>query len=111
MPLTKTLQGLMAVAPDNRGTNDFNHAADRHCPGQRHNELLSLLGKGMNFHFSRVLPDIVSVLCFDRLIALRADDERRCSTFGTVVSTVIRLYTRHEAWQEPGVIKTRMPCL
>jgi hypothetical protein len=53
-------------------------------------------------HF-RPLPPIFAIWCPDRL-AVSGDLK-----IGTAFNTAFRLEIRHEAWQEPSVIKTRLP--
>ena len=55
-------------------------------------------------HF-RPLPPIFAIWCPDRL-AVSGDLK-----IGTAFNTAFRLEIRHEAWQEPSVIKTRLPWL
>ena len=53
-------------------------------------------------HF-QPLPPIFAIWCPDRL-AVSGDLK-----IGTAFNTAFRLEIRHEAWQEPSVIKTRLP--
>ena len=55
-------------------------------------------------HF-QPLPPISAIWCPDRL-AVSGDLK-----IGTAFNTAFRLEIRHEAWQEPSVIKTRLPCV
>ena len=99
----------------NRALSGSNWAAVRHCFNRRDHEWLSL-GSGGKILFSnhsrsfsatsahfRPLPPIFAIWCPDR-IAVSGDLK-----IGTAFNTAFRLEIRHEAWQEPSVIKTRLP--
>ena len=107
---------LVQTAADQQGNcalSGSNWAAVRHCLNRRDHEWLSLGSGGQNFicqpfplisaHF-QPLPPIFAIWCPDRL-AVSGDLK-----IGTAFNTAIRLEIRHEAWQEPSVIKTRLPC-
>ena len=99
----------------NRALSGSNWAAVRHCFNRRDHEWLSLGSGGKFFsnHFRsfsatsahfRPLPPIFPIWCPDGL-AVSGDLK-----IGTAFNTAFRLEIRHEAWQEPSVTKTRLPC-
>ena len=101
----------------NRALSGSNWAAVRHCFNRRDHEWHSLGSGGQNSicqpfplifghcgHF-QPLPPIFAIWCPDRL-AVSGDFK-----IGTAFNTAFRLEIRHEAWQEPSVIKTRLPCV
>ena len=103
----------------NRALNGSNWAAVRHCFNRRNHETRSRVAfsgeRGKKLYASHFrsfsttaghfqpLPPIFAIWCPGRL-AVSGDLK-----IGTAFNTAFRLEIRHEAWQEPSVIKTRLP--
>ena len=117
--MSKRAGSLRPAGQGNRALRGSNWAAVRHCFNRRDHEWFSLGSGGqknympvISAHFRsfsatsghfQPLPPIFAIWCPDRL-AVSGDLK-----IGTAFNTAFRLEIRHEAWQEPSVIKTRLP--